>query len=343
MLGVDVSKAELVCALFDRPSERIAWEGTVPNTPAGIRKLLARTPAAVPLVVEPTGRYSHLVVHQAREAGRTVLLAPPRKVHAYLRSLSTRASTDRLAARGLAMFAASRPKAEGLRPFPVKSADVEALEQLLRARRGLQSALTSLEQRRRELPHAADVLAEAVADLKTRLAELDRQIAQRAQDKEQFPATKALRKIPGIGPVISAALAARLTSHDFAHADQVVAYIGLDIRVRQSGKRAGEYGLTKEGDAELRRLLYLAAKSNVRIKDSPFRQQYERELAKGLAKTAALNAVARKLAKVCWAVVKHGEEYDPERVYRQPTSPRRGEPAPPSEGSAGAEPAATNP
>src|ERR671917_1209314 len=99
MLGIDVSKAELVCALLD---------------------LLARTPVEVPLVVEPTGRYSHLVVHQAQAAGRTVLLAPPRKAHAYLRSLSSRASTDRLAARGLAMFAASRPQAEGLRPFPVK-------------------------------------------------------------------------------------------------------------------------------------------------------------------------------------------------------------------------------
>jgi transposase len=219
------------------------------------------------------------------------------------------------------MFAASRPKTEGLRPFPVKSAAVEELEQLLTARRGLQDALTRLEQRRRELPYAAPYLADAVADLHARLAALNTQIAQQAQAKEPFPATRRLLKVPGIGPVNSAALTARLTSHTFPRGEQFVAYIGLDIQVRQSGKRAGQLGLTKEGDAELRRLLYLAAQANLRIPDSPFRHQYERELAKGLSKTGALNAVARKLAKVCWAIVHHDVEYDAQRVYHPPPKP----------------------
>jgi len=68
--------------------------------------------------------------------------------------------------------------------------------------------------------------------------------------------------------------------------------------VRQSGKKNGQTGLTKQGDGELRRLLYLAAQSNLRAKNSPFRAQYERERAKGLSSTAALCAVARKLARL---------------------------------------------
>ena len=75
--------------------------------------------------------------------------------------------------------------------------------------------------------------------------------------------------------------------------------------------------MTKQGDAELRRLLYLCAKSSLRAKGSPFKDQYEREKAKGLSNKAALCAVARKMAKVCWSIVQHSTEYDPDRVYQQ--------------------------
>jgi transposase len=321
MLGIDVSKAELTCALLDRATEQFRWERSVPNTTAGIQRLLALTPSDVPLVVEPTGRFSLPVVQQARAVGRTVLLAPPRKAKAYLRSLSSRAKTDRLDARGLALFAASRPKAEALHPYPLKGEDVQQLDQLLTARRGVTAALASLQQQCRELPHAAAVLQEAVADLKARQRQLDTQIAQLASDPQKFPATRRLRQVHGVGPVIAPAVAARLTSHSFAHADQFVAYVGLDVRVLQSGKRVGQRGLSKEGDAELRRLFFLAAQANLRCKQSPFKEQYQRERAKGLSSTAALNAVARKIAKVCWSLVKHGGEYDPARVHRPAALP----------------------
>ena len=97
--------------------------------------------------------------------------------------------------------------------------------------------------------------------------------------------------------------------------EQWVAYIGLDVGIRESGKRKGERGLTKQGDAELRRLFYLCAKSTVTRPTSPFAAQYQRELKKGMKKTAALCAVARKLAKVVWALFEHGGRYEPSRVY----------------------------
>ena len=78
--------------------------------------------------------------------------------------------------------------------------------------------------------------------------------------------------------------------------------------------------LTKQGDGELRRLLYLAAQANLRSRNSPFKAQYERERAKGLSSTAALAAlcaVARKLARLAWSLHKHGSTYDPNRVHQQ--------------------------
>ena len=110
----------------------------------------------------------------------------------------------------------------------------------------------------------------------------------------------------------------QLAGKQFSHPDKLVAYIGLDIGVQQSGRKKGERGLTKQGDAELRRLLFLCASSSLLCKDTGFRDQYEREKAKGLPSTAALCAVARKMAKLCWSIVKHGTEYDATRVYQQP-------------------------
>jgi transposase len=314
MLGIDVAKDSLVCTLLDPATRRTLWEKSVPNTSAGVQRLLSATPGDTAWVLEPTGRYSVPVVKQARAAQRCVLLAPPRQAKNFLRSVQSRAKTDRLDSRGLALFALSQPLAS----FPLKSETVERLEQLLAARKGLAQAIVSLGQQRAELPHANDALSQAVEALLAQQKALDKQIAALSASAPELAATTALQKVPGIGPVTAAAVAARLSGDRFSHPDKFVAYVGLDIGVVQSGKRKGERGLTKQGDAELRRLLYLCAKSSLRAKNSPFKDQYEREKTKGLSNKAALCAVARKMAKVCWSIVHHGSAYDPSRVYQQP-------------------------
>jgi transposase len=304
----------------------------------------------VSVVVEPTGRYGEPLIRAARAAGREVLLAAPRKARAFLWSEQPRAKTDRVDSAGLALYGLTGR----LRPYLLPSPAVDQVKQLLAARRGLSQSLTSLRQQRAALPLAADVLTPAIAALERQIAELDRQMkralgsatdppARRAlpaaaaaaspvadsdstvapaapQGHSLATAATALMAIPGIGEVTAPALAACLLDKQFTHPDQFVAYVGLDIRVHQSGRRRGEFGLSKHGDAELRRLLYLAAMAAAgSTRDTTFAERYAREQAKGLAKTAALNAVARKLAKVAWSIVTHRTSYDPDRVDTQPT------------------------
>src|SRR5436190_23396359 len=120
MLGIDVSKETLVCTLVDPQTRKPRWEKTVPNTAAGVRQLLAKTPAATAWVLGPTGNYSVSVAKQAQAAGRTVLLAPSKAAQLYLKSLNSRAKTDRIDSKGLALFALDRT----LRPYPLKAAAV---------------------------------------------------------------------------------------------------------------------------------------------------------------------------------------------------------------------------
>lgn len=314
MLGIDVSKQTLVCTMLDPTTRRAQWTRDFPNTQAGIHRLLGETPPDTAWVLEPTGRYSTHVVKQAQSAGRTVLIAPPQKAQRFLESIQSRAKTDRLDSVGLALFAVSVP----LKPYPIKTEIVEQLDQLLAARKGIGETISKLKQQAAELPYAASPLLKAIEGLKAQQAELDRQLKAVTEKQEELaPLVSELLKVPGIGRVTATAAVSRLTSKEFGHPDQFVAYIGLDIAVRQSGKRNGDAGLTKQGDAELRRLFYLCAKANLRVAESPFRAQYERERKKGLTTTAALNAVARKLARLCWSLVKHRSSYDPDRVYRQ--------------------------
>lgn len=200
---------------------------------------------------------------------------------------------------------------------------MEQLDQLLSVRKSISASLASFGLQARELPHAAPALEPVVAALQAQKKELDRQIAQLTASQQEFSIAAELEKVPGIGKVTAATLASRLAGHTFGHSDQFVAYCGLDIGVRQSGKKNGQTGLTKQGDPELRRLLYLAAQANLRAKNSPFKAQYEKERAKGLASTAALCAVARKLARLAWSLHKHRTPYDPKRIYQQniPTNP----------------------
>ena len=309
MLGIDVSKGMLSACRWQDGQVQASLE--VPNSLEGIRQLLNQTAPAEPWAVEPTGRYSELVVRQARQYSREVLLAPPRAAKRFLASVHPRAKSDKLDAKGLAQYAASVP----LKPFVLKEAAMEHLSQLLSTRKLLSTSLASFRQQAEALVQSRAALEPVIAVCRGQLRDLDRQIARLTQRE---PAVLRLQAVPGIGPVSAAALVVRLQSTPFAGYDQFVAYVGLDLRFSDSGIRLGRRRLSHQGDAELRRLLYLCAQASVRSKGSPFAQQYERELAKGLAKTQALCAVARKLARVAWALVRSKACYDPDRVYQHP-------------------------
>jgi len=310
MLGIDVSKSEIVASLVDPQTRQVVWRKRLERNAEGLRALLEATPAQVGWVVEPTGRYSQFVVREARLQGRQVYLAPTRPAKSFAQSLSPRAKTDPKDSRSLALFGLSCP----LELYPIKPEMVEQLDQLLSVRKKLVRTASALRLQKGELEHADAYLSPILDEIAQQIKQIDRQIAQSSKQEPFAKNMRLLQKIDGVGMITAAAVASRLGSRTFSRYDQFIAYIGLDVSIRQSGKRDGKRALTKHGDAELRRLFYLCAQANVRKKDSPFKDIYERELAKGLPTTAALCVVARKIAKICWLVVRDGVEYDPQLV-----------------------------
>jgi len=95
----------------------------------------------------------------------------------------------------------------------------------------------------------------------------------------------------------------------FQSSDAFVAVLGLDVRVRDSGQLRGRRRLTKKGNPELRRLLFLAAMAAARSRS--WKDFYQRHLDRGFARIQALVILAWKLARVAFALLKNQSEYQP--------------------------------
>ncbi len=94
----------------------------------------------------------------------------------------------------------------------------------------------------------------------------------------------------------------------FPSARRMVAYLGLDPKVRQSGSEPARYGhISKRGDPQARSLLVEAAWVAVRT-PGPLRAFAQRVRARRGGQVAAV-AVARKLKVICWHLLTKEQDY----------------------------------
>jgi transposase len=123
------------------------------------------------------------------------------------------------------------------------------------------------------------------------------------------PVIARLMTVPGIDVTVAMAVVAAVG--DFARfetPDQLVCYLGLNPRVKQSGNAPAIHGrITKAGPAQARGMLVEAAFAASRT-PGPLRAFYRRVKDRRGFQIATV-AVARKLAVLCWYLVTRGEDY----------------------------------
>lgn len=155
--------------------------------------------------------------------------------------------------------------------------------------------------------------------LQAQLAFVDEQLAQLRQQVEahidRHPDLKRrqelLESIPGIGELTAAKLQAEDLER-FDDARTVSAYAGLTPMNRTSGTSLRRRPkLSKIGKASLRRALYMPAL--VAVQHNPvIRAFYQRLVARGKTKMAALGAAMHKLLRLAYGVLKSGLPFDPQ-------------------------------
>lgn len=129
------------------------------------------------------------------------------------------------------------------------------------------------------------------------------------------PEQDLVRSIPGIGKWLATVIIAELGIYlHTLQGDQLVAFAGLDPKVRQSGATLHTTGrMTKRGSPHLRWAIVQAA-NIARMHDPDLKTYYRKKRAEGKRHTAATCATARKLCYRISAVLKRKSPYIATRI-----------------------------
>lgn len=318
---------------------KIIGEGTLPNTAEALQALaMKHTCARVALEV---GGHSPWVSELLADGGCEVLVANARKLRAVYQN---ERKCDKLDARMLAKIARLDPELLAPINHVSRAARVDRLsligrDRLVEHRKALvqsvRSSVKSLgcriassspevfpKRARASLAGEPELLAiiepmlSAIEAMNASIRELGREIERLGC--EHYPATERLRQIPGVGPIT--ALAFVLAIEDparIARTRDVGAYFGIVPRRDQSGGTDKALGISKTGNAYVRKLLVQCAQhilgpfgseSDLRTFGTKLHQRGGKA-----AKKRAIMAVARKLAVVMLSLWRNGADYCPQR------------------------------
>jgi transposase len=150
--------------------------------------------------------------------------------------------------------------------------------------------------------------------LDERVAELDREITRLAQND---PLAKRLQQLRGVGPITATALVAAVgNGAQFSTGRQMSAALGLTPRQKSSGGKERLLGISKRGDTYLRTLLIHGARAVIQMakdKDDRLSQWVTRLAVRSHPNVAAV-ALANKTARMAWAMLRNGTDYQPDLV-----------------------------
>lgn len=277
---------------------------------------------------------AHHWARKLQALGHTVRLIAPQFVKPYVKSNKNDAADAEAICE-----AAGRPS---MRFVPIKNVEQQSVLALHRARQGFVKARTAqanqirgllgeyglvvpqgiahitkrvpelIEDARNELPGAFRMLIDRLLDhlklLQRQAEEIEDQIQawHRAND-----ASRRLEKVPGIGPLTASALAATVgDARNFENGRQLAAWLGLVPRQHSTGGKPTLLGMSKRGDPYLRTLLIHGARAV--IYRATLRASSENWLVRLTArrnKNVAAVALANKTARVVWALLAHGREF----------------------------------
>jgi transposase len=301
-VGIDVSKKSLAVA---QEGEKVV---EIVNDAGSIRAWLKSLPQPARIGVEATGIYHVELVEQAHRAGHTIYVIDGYRLNRYRESIGGRAKTDASDARLLLRYL--QREATDLRPWSPPPKGYRDLQQLILRRARLIQCKTRLDQSLSGLNQLGPTRRALIRHIDQVDQLLKKRIRKVLQNQQWLQEARRIQAIEGIGDITAAALVMTFQRGAFGGSDAFIAFLGLDVRVRESGSFKGRRKLTKKGASELRRLLYMAAMTARR--SATWQAFYQRQLDRGLSNIQSLVALARKLARVAFALLKNGSEYRPQ-------------------------------
>jgi transposase len=333
VLGIDLGKNSCSVAGLDETGRVILRRRM---TRDGIVRLGEKLPACVMAMEACCG--AHHLGRVLREQGHEVRLMPPEYVQPYVKAQKN----DERDAEAIAE-AATRPTMRFVELKTEEQLDAQILHRarsrlvgqrtalinqlralllergivVAKGRRRLEECLIALldegSDRPATLSHRTCRLIE---DMRLEWSELDRRIgaltAEFVTRAREDQAARRLATIPGFGALNATALVAAIgTGETFRRARDLAAWLGLVPRQATTGGKPRLLGITKRGNTYLRTLLIHGARAAL-----PSLSASETALGEWLRgligrahKNKVIVALAGKLARIAWAVLRSGESY----------------------------------
>ena len=332
LIAIDVAKSTFQVCGVNRHGKEVFNRATSRKK---LNALIAQYPG-IPVAMEACSG-SNYWGRTFQQNGHEVLLIPPPHVKPFVKGNKN----DRNDAFAISE-AARRPKMRVVAPRSLEQTDMILLhrirERRVRARTALLNQMRGLlSEYGIVLPAGAATLRKALPllledaengltmaarqylqdlfdewrDLDERIREADHSIQVLARES---PAASRLMGIRGVGVMIATAALAKLGRGDqFKNGRQFSACLGLVPREHSSGGVQKLGGISKRGDDYLRRMLIQGAWAVIRYaegrKDRLSRWALQVKERRG--KHKAVIAVANKLARIIWAMVRHETTFCP--------------------------------
>jgi len=302
IIGVDVSKDTLDIYLSATDQSC-----SIANDTASIEHWLARQAGPIRLAIEPTNTYHLGIATAAHVRGHQVYLIDPYRLVHYREGVGQRVKADDQDARLLARYL-QREIGE-LRVWTPPRQGPQRFWHLLKRRASLVQTVVRMKQSLTNLGALQTDVDDLIKQGQKTIRKIDQALMTQARRLGWDAQVRRCQGIPGVGPLTALAMVATYHRGQFRNDDAFIAFMGMDVRVRESGLYRGRRKLSKKGDPELRRLLFNAAMQGRR--NAHWEPYYLALRERGLSSTAAFVALGRKLARLCFVLLRKEANFDP--------------------------------
>jgi transposase len=318
ILGIDVSKNDLVVSLLDHNSNK-RKTSTFSNNAQGHKELdqWVRSEVGnhkVLAVSEATGSYSEKIADYLYFHKYDVSIVNPFRIKAYANSKLSRHKTDMVDASLIAEFA----NVNDVKLYKPRSKELKELNSLYRCLQSLKKLKTEagnhLECKDCLPKSVIKIWEKIVNNLEKKISEVEKKaFLLLAKDDNIQRDYNNLQTIPGISKTTAIAILSELPEiSNFNNARQLAAYIGITPKHKISGSSIrGKPRISKIGSSILRKALYFP--SIVAKKHNPVIKAFCKPLKeKGKHAKVIICAAMRKLVHIVFAVLKHNHPFNAE-------------------------------
>ena len=310
IIGIDISKETFDACFSFQPCGYSSRSYTY--NAEGIKSFLKDVPSDSVCIMEATGVYHLRLAYALNKLGVFVSVVNPLSVKNFSRAIMCRTKTDKADARLLVDYA-RRMELTEWKPTPDNYIRIQQIYRSIELFLGnitqFENQLESISNSPVGNPKHCRMLRKHIKTLHKQIVQMEKQIEELiAEDDETV--VEHISSVPGVGKKTAIALlTATKGMHGFDNYRQVSSYFGLCPRIYDSGKSVhGKAHICKMGMGWIRKLLYMCAVSATRY-NRACASLYERLRQKGKAVKVALIAVANKLLKQIFAIVKNNCTY----------------------------------